>query len=149
VGRGILEEAAAFPNGHDDQVDAMTQALNRLRTIRGNFPFRIATVVIRLEFRRTGPEGMAATPNAVAAFMGARRGNHPSLRGALSCPTPSHRRMLARSNRRLIPGRDELFRPQGPQAEKDRIAHLPAGSEAQTTMPGEEYGVYQLWQLLA
>jgi hypothetical protein len=30
---GLIEELASFPNGaHDDQVDALTQALNRMRT---------------------------------------------------------------------------------------------------------------------
>jgi len=37
----FIEEASAFPNGrNDDQVDAMSQALLRLRTIRANFGVR-------------------------------------------------------------------------------------------------------------
>ncbi|HYM08373.1 MAG TPA: hypothetical protein VEU11_17605 [Terriglobales bacterium] len=35
---GLIEECAAFPNGaHDDQVDALTQALNRMRSGSGVF----------------------------------------------------------------------------------------------------------------
>ena len=37
----LIEEAASFPNGrHDDQVDAMTQALNRLRDRGGVYGLR-------------------------------------------------------------------------------------------------------------
>ena len=42
-----MEEAAAFPNGrHDDQVDAMTQALNRLRQSGGMFHIAESEILI-------------------------------------------------------------------------------------------------------
>jgi hypothetical protein len=34
----FIEECAAFPNAYDDQVDAMSQALNRLRKSRSLDP---------------------------------------------------------------------------------------------------------------
>ena len=72
----FIEEAAAFPNGrHDDQVDAMTQALNRLRTTRGSFSVPESQIVVNPfpipEAWRRG-FGMAVTPHAVAALWGAR-----------------------------------------------------------------------------
>ena len=54
----LLEEMAAFPNGrHDDQVDAMTQALNRLRERAGYSISRNRRFSsIPLKSRRSGRE---------------------------------------------------------------------------------------------
>ena len=70
----FLDEVTAFPNGrHDDQVDAMTQALNRLRHTGGLFHVEEAKIVIDPfpipdEWLRA--YGMAIQPSGVAATSG-------------------------------------------------------------------------------
>ena len=72
----FVEETAAFPNGrYDDQVDAMTQALNRMRTSHGNFSVPESQIVeepFRIPEEWPRAFGMAVTPNAVAAIWGVR-----------------------------------------------------------------------------
>ena len=73
---GFIEECASFPNGrYDDQVDAMTQALNRLRTNPGVFSIPESQFVVDpFPISNAWPRafGMVVTPNGVAALWGAR-----------------------------------------------------------------------------
>jgi hypothetical protein len=72
----FIAEAAAFPNSrNDDQVDAMTQALNRLRTTSGSYSVPESQIVVNpFQISEAWPQafGMAVTRNAVAALWGAR-----------------------------------------------------------------------------
>ena len=154
----FLEEAAAFPNGrYDDQVDAMTQALNRLRTIRGNFSVPESQLVVDpFGIPEDWPRafGMAVTPNAVAALWGARDGGgtiHLYTEHLLPHVEPSENARAIKQVGDWIPGVINFSGLKGSQAEKDRIAQIyrEQGLKLQTSMPGEEAGVYQLWQLLA
>src|ERR1039458_5231627 len=72
----FIEEVAGFPNGrNDDQVDAMTQALNRLRNIDSCFSVPESQITMNPfaipdEWPRAF--GMVVTRTAVAALWGAR-----------------------------------------------------------------------------
>jgi predicted phage terminase large subunit-like protein len=72
----FLEEATAFPHGrHDDQVDAMTQALNRLRHSGGRFKVLEQEIVIDpFPIPEEWPQafGLAIQPDGLAALWGAR-----------------------------------------------------------------------------
>jgi predicted phage terminase large subunit-like protein len=72
----FLEEVTAFPNArHDDQVDAMTQALNRLRQIQGIFHVPESQIVVDpFDIPDEWPRayGIAIEPDGVAAVWGAR-----------------------------------------------------------------------------
>ena len=72
----FIDEAAAFPRGrNDDQVDAMTQALNRLRTTSGSFSVPESQITVNpFPIPEAWPRafGMAVTPAGVAAVWGAR-----------------------------------------------------------------------------
>jgi predicted phage terminase large subunit-like protein len=77
----FIEEAAAFPHGrHDDQVDAMTQALR-------NAPSHAYRTSVN------GPAttpGLARLPNSVAAMMQTQRSilDNPAFRASLEHPRP-------------------------------------------------------------
>ena len=68
-----IEEAAAFPKGrNDDQVDAMTQALNRLRTSSGSCSVPESQITVDpFAISEAWPRAfaMAVTPNAVDAYI--------------------------------------------------------------------------------
>ena len=70
----LIEETASFPNGrHDDQVDALTQALNRLRDCGGVGRVAEEQIVVNpFTIPETWPRGfgMAVDPNGVAALWG-------------------------------------------------------------------------------
>lgn len=72
----FLYEVTAFPNGrNNDQVDAMTQALNRLRTTSAYFSVPESQITVNpFTIPDTWPRafGMAVSPTAVAALWGAR-----------------------------------------------------------------------------
>jgi hypothetical protein len=75
----FIEEATAFPNGrNDDQVDAMTQALHRLRGLRGNFGVPESQIVVEpFSIPDSWPRAFVITvmPAAVATLWGARDQN--------------------------------------------------------------------------
>jgi len=154
----FLEEAAAFPNGrHDDQVDAMTQALNRMRAMHGNFSVPEAQIVedpFRIPEEWPRAFGMAVTPHAVAAIWGARDpGGTIYLYAEHRLPhgEPSENARAIRKVGDWIPGVINFSGLQGTQAEKNRLWQIygEQGLKIQTAMQGEGAGVYQLLQLLA
>jgi predicted phage terminase large subunit-like protein len=75
----FIEEATAFPNGrNDDQVDAMTQALHRLRGLRANFGVPESQIVVEpFSIPDSWPRAFVITvmPAAVATLWGARDQN--------------------------------------------------------------------------
>jgi predicted phage terminase large subunit-like protein len=72
----LIEETAVFPHGrNDDQVDALTQALNRLRQSGGIFRVPESQIVIEpfaISLAWPRAFGMAIQPHGVAALWGAR-----------------------------------------------------------------------------
>jgi len=66
----FIEEAASFPHGrHDDQVDAITQALNRLRSNKGIFSVPESQIIVNpFDTSAAWPRAFAlvVTPAAVA-----------------------------------------------------------------------------------
>jgi predicted phage terminase large subunit-like protein len=154
----FLEETAAFPNGrHDDQVDAMTQALNRMRTMHGNFSVPESQIVegpfpIPEEWPRAF--GMAVMPNAVAAIWGARDPGgiiHLYAEHHLPHGEPSENARAIRKVSDWISGVINFSGLKGAQAEKNRLWQIygEQGLKIQTVIQGEEAGVYQLLHLLA
>lgn len=116
----FVEETAAFPNGrYDDQVDAMTQALNRMRTSHGNFSVPESQIVeepFRIPEEWPRAFGMAVTPNAVAAIWGVRdpgRTIHLYAEHLLPHGEPSENAAGDPQSERLDIGRDQFFRSQG------------------------------------
>ena len=94
----FLEETAAFPNGrHDDQVDAMTQALKTGfgRAAGYSISRNRRFSSIRLRSQRSGREPLEWRFNRVA-WQG--YGAHVTLAGRFTgmrntrCPTPNHPR---------------------------------------------------------
>ena len=154
----FIEEAAAFPNGrNDDQVDAMTQALNRLRTTGGSFSVRESQIIVSpFPIPETWPQafGLAVNRNAVAALWGARDpGGTIFLHAEHLSPhaEPSQNVRAIRALGDWIPGVINLSAIKGSQAEKESIARLyrQLGLSIQIATQGEEASVYHLWQLLA
>ena len=72
----FIDELTAFPNGrHDDQVDAMTQALNRLRGTSGGFTVPESQIIVNpFPIPDAWPRALAmvAERTCVAALWGAR-----------------------------------------------------------------------------
>jgi len=158
AGNIYLAETDAFPNGrHDDQVDAMTQALNRMRTSYGNFSVPESQIVedpfgIPAEWPRAF--GMAVMPHAVAAIWGARDPGgtiHLYAEHHLPHGEPSENARAIRKVGDWISGMINFSGLKGGQAEKNRLRQIygEQGLKIQSTMQGEEAGVYQLLQLLA
>jgi predicted phage terminase large subunit-like protein len=154
----FIEEVAAFPNSrHDDQVDAMTQALNRLRATSANFFVPESQIMVDpFPIPETWPRafGMAVTPNVVAALWGARDpGGTIYLDAEHRFPhaEPSQNARAIKAAGGWIPGVVNLSALKGSQAEKNTIVHLyyELGLNIEIATAGEEAGVYQLWQLLA
>ena len=154
----FIEEAAAFPNGrNDDQVDAMTQALNRLRTNGSVFSVPESRIVVNpFEIPESWRQafGMAVTRNGVAALWGARDTCGTIYLYAEHCsphaePTENVRAIQGVGS--WIPGIINLSSVKGSQPEKERIVQLyrSQGLFIQSAVPGEEAGVYYLLQLLA
>jgi hypothetical protein len=155
---GLIEETAAFPYGrHDDQVDALTQALNRLRQTCGIFRIPESQIVVDpFPISRAWPRGfgMAVQPNGVAALWGAR-----DERGTIYLFAEHHLRHAepsenARAIRQLggwIPGVLSADALKGSKAARNDIAQIyhEAGLNIYAEQPGEEADAYQLLQMLA
>jgi predicted phage terminase large subunit-like protein len=153
----FIEEAAGFPKSrNDDQVDAMTQALNRLRN---NSSFRVPEsqiTVAPFAIPDVWPRafGMVVTKTGVAALWGARDpGGTIYLYAEHQLPhaEPSQN---ARGIKRLgpwIPGIINYSCTPGSQAEKNGITQIyqELGLDVEASVQGDEAGVYQFWQLLA
>jgi hypothetical protein len=113
----FIEEASAFPNGrNDDQVDAMTQALNRLRSVCGSLAVPESQITVNpFPISEEWPEPSAwQSPRPPWLRCGA-----PETRGERSISTPntfsrmpSHRKMPGPSAPWAIGSRgDQLFLP--------------------------------------
>jgi len=151
----FIEEAASFPHGrHDDQVDAMTQALNRLRSNKGIFSVPESQIIVNpFDTSAAWPRAFAlvVTPAAVAALWGARDPGGTIFLYAehlLPHPEPSQNAQAIQALGGWIPG---FLHINGSQEDKRRIARLyrDLGLNIETATPGEDAGVYQLLQLLA
>lgn len=154
----LIEEAAAFPNGrHDDQIDAMTQGLNRLRNNSGRFSTPESRIFVNpFQVPESWPRAfaMTITPNAVAALWGARDFNGTIFlysEHLFPHAEPSANTRAIKALGQWIPGVINFSCHKGPQADKDSITQLYCrlGLNIQATTEGEEAGVYHLLQLLA
>jgi predicted phage terminase large subunit-like protein len=154
----FIEEAAAFPNGrNDDQVDAMTQALNRLRSSDGRYSVPESLLSVNpFEIPEEWPRafGMAVTRTGVAALWGARDASgtiYLYAEHVFPHAEPSQNARAIKTLGDWIPGVMNFSSIKGSQADKDKIAQLyrQLGLRIQTSIQGEEVGIYQLWQLLA
>jgi len=152
----FIEEAAAFPNGrNDDQVDAMTQALHRLRNQSGSFSVPESKMIVNpipVSTAWSRAYAMAITPNGVAALWGARdEGGTIYLYAEHLFPhaEPSQNARAIKANGDWIPG--VIAGNKGSKAEKERIARIyrDLGLKIHASHDAEEAAMYQLWQLLA
>lgn len=154
----FIEEAATFPNGrNDDQVDAMTQALNRLRNTSGCFSVPESQITVNpFPIPEEWPRafGMSITRTAVAALWGAREAGGTIYFYAEHIFPHAEPGENARAIKALgdwIPGVINCFSLKGAQGDKHQIAQIyrELGLKIHISMQGEEASVYQLWHLLA
>jgi len=150
----FLEEVVAFPNGrNDDQVDAMTQALNRLRGSNGCFSVAETRITVNpFSIPDAWPRAfaMAVTPTAVAALWGAR---DPSGRiflyaeHLLGHPEPSENARAILAQGPWIPG----VLTMESEADRCQVVRLyrKLGLNVQSSSKAHEAGAYQVLQLLA
>jgi predicted phage terminase large subunit-like protein len=155
---GFIDEAAAFPAGrNDDQVDAMTQALNRLRSVHCGFfipdshltedPFAIPDAWPRAF-------GMSITRVGVAALWGARDDAgtiHIYAEHLRPHAEPSENARAVKALGAWIPGVINSSSITGSQIDRDRLRTIyrQQGLNIQVTNDGDEIAIYELWQLLA
>jgi len=153
----LIEEAAAFPNGrHDDQVDALTQALNRLRDSSGMCRVPESQIVIDpFEIPEQWPRGfgMAIQPSGVAALWGAQDPGgtiHFYAEHLFTHAEPSENARAIKQWGGWIPGVISSASLKGSQAARYSIAEIyrKEGLNICITHQAEEAAVYQLWQLL-
>jgi len=154
---GFIEECASFPNGrNDDQVDAMTQALNRLRTNPGVFSIPESQFVVDpFPISNAWPRafGMVVTPNGVAALWGARDESgtiYLYAEHVLPHSEPSENARAIKMPGAWIPGLIHPSSIKGSQGERDTIARMyrKLGLNVQIAPAAEEAGPYELLQLL-
>ena len=153
----FIEEAAIFPNGrHDDQVDAMTQALIRLRDSGNSFSVAESQLIVNpFPIPEAWPRafGMAVTATGVAALWGAQDMNGTIYLYAehrLPHAEPSENARAIKAWGDWIPGVMHVASVRGSTADKYRIADLyrDHGLRLEITTPAEEVGVYHFWELL-
>jgi len=151
----FIEEAASFPNGrNDDQVDAMTQALNRLRCNNGIFCIPESQITVNpFEVSATWPRafGVVVTPTAVAALWGARDPSGTIFLYAehlFPHPEPSQNARAIGALGDWIPG---VLNMKGSQADRYKVVQLyrQLGLNIQISTQADDAGVYQVLQLLA
>lgn len=154
---GLIEEAAAFPNSrHDDQVDALTQALNRLRDSGGICQVRESQMIIDpfdIPRHWTRGFGLAIQPNGVAALWGAQ---DPSgtiyfyAEHQCSHAEPSENARAIKQHGGWIPGVISTASLKGSKVARHSIAEIyrKEGLTVCIAQQAEETAVYQLWQLM-
>jgi predicted phage terminase large subunit-like protein len=153
----LIEETAAFPNGrHDDQVDALTQALNRLRDSGGilkvpesqivNDPFEIPEEWPRGIGLAIQPSGMAALcsakdPSGTIYFYAEHQFSHAE---------PSENARAIKQWGNWIPAVISSASLKGSPAARYSIADIyrKEGLNICITQEAEEAAMYQFWQLL-
>ena len=154
----LLEEMAAFPNGrHDDQVDAMTQALNRLRESGGIFHIPESQILIDpFEVPEEWPRafGIAIQPGGVAGLWGACDPSgtiHLYAEHQASHAEPSANARAMKQCGEWIPGVLSAASVSGSQGARTGIAQIyrEQGLTIHTVSASEQATGYQLWQMLA
>ena len=154
----FLEEMAAFPNGrHDDQVDAMTQALNRLRESGGIFHIPESQILIDpFEIPEEWPRafGMAIQPGGVAGLWGACDPSgtiHLYAEHQASHAEPPENARAMKQCGEWIPGVLSTASVSGSQGARNGIAQIyrEQGLTIHTVSASEQATGYQLWQMLA
>jgi predicted phage terminase large subunit-like protein len=154
----FIEEAAAFPTGrNDDQVDAMTQSLNWLRSVHGGFSIPESQLTVNpFPIPDTWPRafGMCITRAGVAALWGARDNGgtiHLYAEHLLPHAEPSENARAIKILGDWIPGVINFSSIKGSEMDRDRLRNLyrQHGLKIQTTKDAEEIAIYELWQLLA
>jgi len=153
----FIEEATAFPYGrHDDQVDAMTQALNRLRGMRATFGVPEWQIMVDpFPIPDSWPQAfvVTVTPSGVAALWVARDQNGTFFlydEHTLPDAEPAKNASAIKQRGPWISGLVHTPFFKGSLAEKDSVTRLyrKEGLEVRTAELGEEAGVYHLRQLL-
>jgi hypothetical protein len=150
----LIEETAAFPHGrNDDQVDAMTQALNRLRNTSASYVVPEAQITVNpfsipAEWGRVF--AMVVARDKVAAVWGARDPGgtiYLYAEHALPHAEPSENARAIRAREVSIPG---LIHIAG-STERFRVAHLyqQLGLQVQCCGSVEDAALFQFWHLLA
>jgi hypothetical protein len=150
----LIEEAAAFPHGrNDDQVDAMTQALNRLRNTSGSYVVPEARITVNPfpipdEWGRAF--AMVVARDRVAAVWGAKDTSgtiYLYAEHALPHAEPSENARAIRALEDSIPG---LIHIAG-STERFRVTQLyqQLGLNVQSCGSVEEAALFQFWHLLA
>jgi hypothetical protein len=154
----FIEEAAAFPSArNDDQVDAMTQALNRLRSIDGGFSIPESQLTVDpFPIPDAWPRafGMSITRLGVAALWGARDDSgtiHIYAEHLRPHAEPSENARAIKALGDWIPGVINFSSMKGSQSDRDHLRRLyrQHGLNIQSTKDGEDIAIYELWQLLA
>ena len=154
----FLEEATAFPHGrYDDQVDAMTQALNRLRGTGGSLSVPESQIVVNpFPIPEDWPRAfaMVVTRGAVAALWGARDPGgtiHLYAEHLFPHAEPSQNAKAIKASGNWILGVINLSSLKGSQAEKEKITQLyrELGLDLLIAIEAEDAGLFHLWQLLA
>jgi predicted phage terminase large subunit-like protein len=153
----FIEEVTAFPySRNDDQVDAMTQALIRLRNNSGLSVPESQITVDPFPIPDKWPRafGMAITRTEVGAVWGARDPGGKIYLYAehhFSHPEPSQNAVAIKRLGEWIPGVVNTSRLKGSQAESSAIAEIfrDRGLNVEESVHGEEAGVLLVWQLMA
>jgi Terminase RNaseH-like domain len=150
----LIEETAAFPHGrNDDQVDAMTQALNRLRNTSASYVVPEARITVNpfpIPEKWGRAFAMVVARDKVAAVWGAQDPGgtiYLYAEHALPHAEPSENARAIRAREDSIPG---LIHIAG-STERFRVAHLyqQLGLQVQCCGSVEDAALFQFWQLLA
>jgi len=150
----LIEEAAAFPHGrNDDQVDAMTQALNRLRSASASYVVPEARITVNpfpvpAEWPRSF--AMVVARDKVVAVWGAQDpGGRIYLYAEHALPhaEPSENVRAIRAREDSIPG---LIHVANGSTERNRVAQLyqQLGLNVQCCGSVEDAALFRFWHLL-
>jgi predicted phage terminase large subunit-like protein len=150
----LIEEAAAFPHGrNDDQVDAMTQALNRLRGTGASYVVPESRITVNpFSIPEEWPRAfaMVVARDKVAAVWGARdRGGTIYLHAEHAFPhaEPSENARAIRAHGASIPG---LIHIANGSTDRHRVTQLyqQVGLNVQSCASVEDAALFQFWHLL-
>jgi hypothetical protein len=150
----LIEETAAFPHGrNDDQVDATTQALNRLRNTSASYVVPEARITVNpfsIPEKWGRAFAMVVARDKVAAVWGAQDPGgtiYLYAEHVLPHAEPSENARAIRARAGSIPG---LIHIAG-STERFRVAYLyqQLGLQVQCCGSVEDAALFQFWQLLA
>jgi predicted phage terminase large subunit-like protein len=154
----FIEEAAAFPCGRkDDQVDAMTQALNRLRKTGTYYSVpeeRITANPFAIPAEWPRAFAMAISAEGVSAVWGTRDPGgtiYLYAEHSLAHAEPSENARAIKAQGDWIPGVINLSHMPRSLAEKSAITRIyrDRGLTVTPAASVEEAGILKFWQLLA